>query len=55
MPRFIPKVPKIENHIIDAKVGAQITPIINCLIVLPLEILAINMPTKGVQDIHQAQ
>ena len=27
----------------------------NCRIVRPLEMRAMNMPTKGVQEIHQAQ
>ena len=30
-------------------------PLINCLMVLPREILAINIPTKGDQEIHQPQ
>jgi len=55
IPRFTPRVPKTENQIIDTILGATITPIINSLIVLPLDILAINTPTKGAQAIHHAQ
>ena|GEM_PF-6655447 len=36
-------------------VGIIVTPMIICLIDLPLEILAINNPTKGLHENHQAQ
>src|SRR5699024_11910505 len=47
--------PKVLNHKIAIIVGTSNTPDINCLIVRPLEILAINNPIKGAQAICQAQ
>ena len=35
--------------------GIKSTPRMNSRMVLPREILAMNMPTNGDQDIHQAQ
>ena len=54
-PKCIPNVPKIANHNNEPKDGAKTTPIINSLIVLPFEILAIKIPTNGAHAIHQAQ
>lgn len=53
--KLSPRLPKIENHIKDTMEGAKITPITNSRIVLPLDILAIKVPTNGPQAIHQAQ
>ena len=53
--RFNPKLPKIENQIKETIDGAMITPKTNSLIVLPLEILAIKVPTNGPQAIHHDQ
>ena len=43
------------NQIIAIRSGVDITTRRNSLTVLPLEMRAMNMPTKGDQDIHQAQ
>lgn len=53
--RFKPRLPKMENHKKDTMDGANITPITNSRMVLPLDILAIKVPTNGPQAIHQAQ
>lgn len=47
--------PKMVNQIQQKIAGRMTTPRINSLTVLPLEILAIKVPTKGPQDSHQAQ
>ena len=47
-------VPKTESHRIVNIVGAMTAPIMKSLIVLPLEILAMNMPTKGHQAMNHA-
>lgn len=46
----------IVNNITNIKrnAGANITPPINSLIVLPFEIRAMNVPTNGAHAIHQA-
>ena len=54
-PRLIPIVPNIANQTKEPRAGTKVTPIINSLIVLPLDILAINTPTNGAQAIHHAQ
>src|SRR5699024_3884208 len=53
--KFNADTPNIEKKISVTIVGAKITPIMNCFIVRPLETLAINIPTNGAQEIHQAQ
>ena len=47
--------PKIENQTRLTRLGTRITPPTNWRIVRPRLILARNMPTKGVQEIHHAQ
>ena len=44
---------EIQRKVIP--VGTNSTPNTNSLMVLPLDTLAINIPTKGDQAIHQAQ
>ena len=34
---------------------AESAPVTNCRMVRPREMRAMNIPTKGVQEIHQAQ
>ncbi|MPM61519.1 hypothetical protein SDC9_108379 [bioreactor metagenome] len=51
----MPNVPNTTNHIIHTMAGTMVTPIINSLIVLPLDILAMNIPTNGIHAIHKAQ
>ena len=53
--KFNPNGPKTENHTIDANAGATETPSINSRTVLPLEILAIKVPTNGAHASHHAQ
>ena len=45
--------PKMLSHRIEKPTGAVKVALINCLMVLPLEIFAMNIPTKGDQAIHQ--
>ena len=47
--------PNTANHTSDTTLGTSSTPVTNCRIVRPREIRAMNMPTKGVQEIHHAQ
>src|SRR5699024_1802464 len=47
--------PKTAKNIKVTSVGASRTPVINCLIVLPFDTLAINIPTNGAQEIHHDQ
>ena len=47
--------PKTTNQAAEISDGAKITTVTNWRRVLPLEILAMNMPTKGDQEIHHAQ
>ena len=47
--------PKIENQKNDTNDGTIRTPLINSLIVRPLEILAIKVPVNGAHAIHHAQ
>ena len=47
--------PKTANQTRLTALGTSSTPVTNCRMVRPLEIRAMNMPTKGVQEIHQAQ
>src|SRR5699024_5579041 len=47
--------PKAVNQMIAIRDGTSKTPVINCRIVRPLEILAINSHIKGAQAICQAQ
>src|SRR5690606_19863434 len=47
--------PKAENHRKVTIAGRKSTPSINSRMVLPLEILAIKVPTKGDHDAHQPQ
>ena len=51
-PSSMPIIPNIVNQAIHIIEGITITPKTNSLIVLPLEILAINTPTNGVQDME---
>ena len=48
-------VPKTDIQIKLNKVGRISTAAINSLMVLPFDILAINSPTYGDQEIHHAQ
>lgn len=50
-----PTVPNMANHIKHNNEGIIKTPSTNSFIVLPLEILAINIPTGGAQAIHHPQ
>ena len=54
-PRLNPIPPNTANHMNDASVGARSTPVTNSFIVLPFDILAINVPVNGAQAIHHAQ
>ena len=47
--------PNEVNHIKQNKRGTNITTERNSLIVLPFDILAMNIPTKGDQEMNQAQ
>ena len=47
--------PNTDIQTNDSSVGMIITPSTNSLTVRPLEIRAINIPTKGDQEIHHAQ
>lgn len=47
-------VPKTDSQIMVKAVGISTTPIMNSFIVLPLEILAINIPTNGVHAMNHA-
>lgn len=47
--------PKTAKNSIVTNVGANNTPAINSLTVLPLDTRAMNIPTNGAQEIHQAQ
>jgi hypothetical protein len=47
--------PNTDIQTNDRIVGMIITPRMNSRTVRPLEILAMNMPTNGDQEIHQAQ
>ena len=47
--------PKIANHTSVTMLGTSRTPVTNCRMVRPRLIRAMNMPTNGVHEIHQAQ
>ena len=47
--------PKTTNHSTEIADGANITTVTNSRSVRPLEILAMNMPTNGDHEVHQAQ
>ena len=47
--------PMTTNQIMLTRVGTISTHTTNCRIVRPREMRAMKMPTKGAQDIHQAQ
>ena len=47
--------PKMANHTSETSDGTRRTPVMNWRIVRPREMRAMNMPTNGVQLIHQAQ
>ena len=47
--------PMIVNHRKVSAVGTSRTPVMNSRTVRPLEIRAMNTPTKGDQEIHQPQ
>ena len=44
-----------EPHQADTTLGTRSTPVTNWRMVRPREMRAMNMPTKGVHDTHQAQ
>src|SRR5699024_5264000 len=50
-----PLPPQIENQIMPTRVGTSSTPATNCRTVRPLEMRAMNTPTKGAHAIHQPQ
>src|SRR5699024_4767049 len=50
-----PVEPNVVNQIKASTAGAMSTPAINSRMVLPLEILAINKPINGAQEICHAQ
>src|SRR5699024_6309435 len=52
---FIDAPPKTVNQAKHAPAGTRITTVTNSRRVRPREILAMNMPTNGVQETHQAQ
>ena len=54
-PASIPVTPKTLNQTIPITVGTNNTAIMNSLIVRPLDTRAINIPTNGLQLIHQPQ
>ena len=47
--------PKMQNHTRLTRLGTSSTPVTNWRIVRPREMRAMNMPTNGVQESHQAQ
>ncbi len=47
--------PKIENQMRATMLGARSTPTTNSRMVRPRLMRAMNMPTNGVHEIHQAQ
>ncbi|MNW70867.1 hypothetical protein D3C74_503720 [compost metagenome] len=47
--------PKMVNHTRLTRLGTNSTPVTNWRMVRPRLMRAMNMPTKGVQEIHQAQ
>ena len=47
--------PKIASHRKAIEVGTNIAPNMNSRMVRPREMRAMNMPTKGAQEIHQPQ
>jgi hypothetical protein len=51
----MPVPPTMANHRKPKPVGAATTPSTNSRIVRPREMRATNIPTKGAQEIHQAQ
>ncbi len=53
--RVIAVVPKTANQMRLTVLGTRMTPPTNWRMVRPRLIRAMNMPTKGVQEIHQAQ
>lgn len=53
--KAIPVPPKTVNQNAQKSDGTSNTPNTNCRTVRPLEILAMKVPTKGAQAIHQAQ
>ena len=53
--RLIAAPPKIANQSRLTALGMRTTPATNWRIVRPRLIRAMNMPTNGVQEIHQAQ
>lgn len=52
---FMAVPPKIANQTRLTVLGTRMTPPTNCRMVRPRLMRAMNMPTKGVQEIHQAQ
>ena len=46
---------EMENHRRLTRLGTRSTLVTNWRIVRPREMRAMNMPTKGVQEIHHAQ
>ncbi|MNF16507.1 hypothetical protein D3C80_2195540 [compost metagenome] len=51
----MPAPPKTLNHTRLTRPGTSNTPLTNWRMLRPRLIRAMNMPTKGVQEIHQAQ
>ena len=47
--------PKTQNQTRLTRLGTRITPLTNWRIVRPREMRAMNMPTNGVHESHQAQ
>ncbi len=47
--------PKTDIHSAESRVGKTMTPRISSRTERPLEMRAMNMPTKGDQEIHQPQ
>ena len=52
---LIPAPPNMTIQKIEYKTGAVKVPLINCLIVLPFEIFAINMPVKLFKSYHELE
>ena len=47
--------PKMQNHTRLTRLGTSSTPVTNWRMVRPREMRAMNMPTNGVHESHQAQ
>ena len=53
--RSIAAPPKMQNQTMLTRLGTSSTPVTNWRTVRPREMRAMNMPTNGVHESHQAQ